>query len=785
MGFDKEVEFYNIIFKNSSDLIWTIDAKTFNFIEVNPSIKKILGYSATGILGSSLKQITDSQIFENLSGDINKKIEEIESGINEIQTYSFNIRYTTKNGDSLDGELIAFLKKDNKGKITHIQGITKDICKGRNNEAALRQSEEKYNILFKNMQEGICVIEGIFDEKGDLCDGIYRNMNKNYGEFINMEPAEAIGKKVSDIIPGTEKAWWETFDPVVKKGEQVKFQMYHTPTKKWYSVSTFRPKELTFAAIFSDITAEHNSKIRLEEINKKLNQAQRIGKIGDWTFDLLEDEVAWSDATYELLGYKPGEKSPKQILRENIYSEDMEMFQKVVERYIDPEDKEFPVTEVRFVNTDGKLMYGDLNGEFIYDSEGNKVKAFGTVLDITYSKRIEDVLRTSLKLAELIPKKSEKEIIEWGLEEAERLSESQISFFHFIDEEKNIINLQAWSKNSVKNSKIKDFDLQYSLEKSGTWSDCIKERKPVIHNNYQNLKHKKGLPKGHIPLTRYLITPVIIDKKVNIVLGVGNKPTDYTQLDSDILTLLAENIWLVIEQKRAQQKLIEANQAKDKFFSIIAHDLKNPFNALIGFSELLVHDVKAKNHENLGKYGDYIHEVSKRGFNLLVNLLDWSRLQTGKISFEPVEINFKDITDETIQLLSANIIRKDINIKKQIDPEIFVIADANMLATILRNLLSNAIKFTPAGGKVQLKAEKKGNKITYSVSDNGVGIKKSNLKKLFQIDKTISTIGTEQEKGTGLGLILCKEFIEKHKGSIKVESAINKGTKFTFTLPVN
>ena len=784
MSFGKEEEFYNTIFKNSSDLIWTVDAETLNFIEVNPSVKKILGYSVSETLDLSLKEITESISFNNLSGNIKKKIERIESGFNESKSGSFKVTYTTKSGDLLDGELVTFFNKDKKGKITHIQGITKDICKGRNNEAALKQSEEKYNILFKNMQEGICVIDGIFDENGDLCDGIYRNMNQNYGDFINMSPSEAIGKKVSDIIPGTEKAWWETFDPVVKNGDQVKFEMFHTPTNKWYGVSAFRPRELAFAAIFSDITDEQNYKIRLEEINKKLNQAQRIGKIGDWTFDFAEDEVLWSDATYELLGYKPEEKSPKQILRENIHPEDLEKFDELVKKYIDPEVIEFPVAEVRFVDRHGKHMYGDLQGEFIFNDEGEKIKAFGTILDITYSKRMEDVLRTSLKLAEMGPDKTKKEIIAWGLEEAERLTESEISFFHFIDEEKNTIKLQSWSENTIKSSKISDFEYQYSLEESGTWSDCLKKRAPIIHNDYQNLEHKKGLPNGHIPLTRYLITPIIIAKKIRCVFGVGNKPTDYTQLDCDILTLFAENIWLVLEQKRAQQKLIEANQAKDKFFSVIAHDLKNPFNALIGFSELLVQDLKGKNYENLGSYGDYIHEVSKRGYNLLVNLLDWSRLQTGRINFEPEEINIKRVTDETIQLLSANLIKKDIDVKKDIDPEIEVFADENMFATIIRNLLSNAIKFTSPGGRVQLKAQIKNKKFSYSVSDNGVGIKKSNLDKLFRIDKNVSTTGTDQEKGTGFGLVLCKEFVEKHNGSIKVESKKNKGAKFTFTLPL-
>ena len=215
----------------------------------------------------------------------------------------------------------------------------------------------------------------------------------------------------------------------------------------------------------------------------------------------------------------------------------------------------------------------------------------------------------------------------------------------------------------------------------------------------------------------------------------------------------------------------------------MAHDLRNPFHTVMGFSELLLLDLERFPLEKTKKYLGLIHSTSQKGNDLLENLLQWSRTETGKISFEPENLNLYSVAENTINLLDVLAQRKSIKIIQEIDTAITVLADENMLKTILRNLISNAIKFTNAEGTVTLNSIERNSQVEIQVSDSGIGIIPENIPYIFSIEKNISTPGTKGEKGTGLGLMLCKELIEKQGGKIWVESEAGKGTTFKFTLP--
>lgn len=258
----------------------------------------------------------------------------------------------------------------------------------------------------------------------------------------------------------------------------------------------------------------------------------------------------------------------------------------------------------------------------------------------------------------------------------------------------------------------------------------------------------------------------------------------------DIMKIVGSRITAEIERKKIQQKLvlseanlIESNISKNKFFSIIAHDLKSPFSALIGFSELLLKEAESNNFTNIKRYAHAINIVSNQTLGLLQNLLDWSMAVTGKLSYSLEEFDLNKLIKEEINFLSIYAQKKDIFLSMVADSEMIISADNNMVRTILRNLISNAIKYTPNGGKISVNADIENSHINVSVSDTGIGIDQCNLDKLFKIGNTFSLKGTNNESGTGLGLILCKEFIELHEGKIWVESEIGKGSVFYITLP--
>lgn len=257
--------------------------------------------------------------------------------------------------------------------------------------------------------------------------------------------------------------------------------------------------------------------------------------------------------------------------------------------------------------------------------------------------------------------------------------------------------------------------------------------------------------------------------------------------DNQALMLLRD----VTPQKEAEaqlrkvtEDLKQANASKDKFFSIIAHDLRTPLIGLIGYAEILSEDIDELELSEIKEYSKNIVDISRQTIKLLSNLLEWSRLQTGKIQFNPSDVKIYSIVENIFQLLKSNAQHKEIQLLNSTDVNHIAYADDNMIYSVLNNLISNAIKFTRTGGKIEVSSEQKGEEIIVSVKDNGVGIDEENLKNLFELDKSFTTPGTENEKGSGLGIILCRDFIKKHGGRIWVNSKVGEGTTFFFTLPV-
>ncbi len=237
-------------------------------------------------------------------------------------------------------------------------------------------------------------------------------------------------------------------------------------------------------------------------------------------------------------------------------------------------------------------------------------------------------------------------------------------------------------------------------------------------------------------------------------------------------------------EERTKQ-LQELNVTKDKFFSIIAHDLKNPFNSLIGFTELILQNYEQYSKEKIYSFVQMLNETSQGTYALLQNLLEWSRSQTGRIKFEPENVEVNAIVDELINIFSAQAKEKEIDLLITLDDNLVVFADENMIKTVLRNLISNALKYTRPGGRVEIGNTSNENAITILIKDNGVGIPEDALEKLFRIDASYSTEGTAQETGTGLGLVLCKEFMNRNNGSIAVQSKVDEGSVFSITLPTS
>ncbi len=311
-----------------------------------------------------------------------------------------------------------------------------------------------------------------------------------------------------------------------------------------------------------------------------------------------------------------------------------------------------------------------------------------------------------------------------------------------------------------------------TIELFGKMIDLKKAKKTISHQNEKLEAQQKEIENHQILLENS--NQKFRDRTIELF----GKMIDLKKAKKTI-SLQKEEIELHRENLKA------LNASKDKFFSIIAHDLRNPIAGFLNLTEILTTNFDVFTETESKDFIDVMNQASKQLYNLLENLLQWSRTQTGSISYEPKFVSVRKMIDETIDTLMINIEDKNLRVHLGVDEKTLVFVDENMISTVIRNLLSNAIKFTHPDGQIIIRCKNKENNVEISVVDNGVGIRKEDQEKLFKIDQHLTTQGTSEEKGSGLGLILCKEFIEKNGGEIKVESELNKGSSFIFTLPKN
>lgn len=393
-----------------------------------------------------------------------------------------------------------------------------------------------------------------------------------------------------------------------------------------------------------------------------------------------------------------------------------------------------------------------------------------TVRDITGIKKTEEELQKYRDHLEKIVK-----------ERTIKLQESEEKYRNFFKTSKDCIFITSKEGEWL--------DMSDSSPEFFGYKDKEELKKVKIPNSYENPAFREkyarkienqgftknfavNLLKKDGTVINTLITSVSIKNKKGKVIAFQGSIRDITAQKETEKAL-----------KESKKHLQELNIAKDKFFSIISHDLRSPFNSIIGFSEILYNETEAFSKAEIKKMAENIYKTSQETYNLLNNLLEWSGSQTGRIKFNPDTLLIKDLIKSTINLFSDNAMKKNIAVSVDIPEQTRVFADRNMIATVIRNLLSNAIKFTPEKGNIRIGAQDTGKFIEITIADTGVGIKKKDIEKLFRIDANFSTPGTANEKGTGLGLIICKEFIVKNNGDIRVESEIGKGSRFIISLP--
>ncbi|MBK6682708.1 MAG: response regulator [Ignavibacteriales bacterium] len=315
------------------------------------------------------------------------------------------------------------------------------------------------------------------------------------------------------------------------------------------------------------------------------------------------------------------------------------------------------------------------------------------------------------------------------------------------------------------------------------------------------LPESQGLDTFKTFFTQFPYIPVIVltgnEEKSLALKAVREGAQDYLVKGEVHSSLLARSIFYAVERGRLQhekmlnqeklkkysEELEVLNATKDKFFSILAHDLKSPFNAFIGITDILAEDIDILDKEQIKSFVLDINRSAHSQFKLLENLLAWAQMQRGLMKFEPIELEINTVINDVFQLYLDNAMEKDLKLINETPLGKTIKADHNMLYLLLRNLVYNAIKFTNPGGEIRVGENATSGFSEIYVADNGVGINPSSLSKMFRIESQSTTLGTAHEKGTGLGLVLCKDMVEKNGGTIRVSSEVGVGTTFYFTIP--
>lgn len=393
----------------------------------------------------------------------------------------------------------------------------------------------------------------------------------------------------------------------------------------------------------------------------------------------------------------------------------------------------------------------------------------------------------------------------------------------FIAKPFNIEELNRIIKLTLYNHKIKKelietkkrYELAVQAGKTGIWEYIPSERKTIIDSGFQKLiglesenrvgdenEWIKFVPAEDLELINSRINQLItgksdhyefehrikrVDGSIRWVMAKGNPVKDEKNNTIKIIGTITD----ITELKEIERKLKlhtdelkKSNKTKDNFFSIIAHDLRNPFHTILGASELLSKYSSEMNQDEIKQTAENIYRAASNVYNLLVNLLEWSRFKTGTTEVKKTTFNLCEIVNQIVELYSETLKNKKQTIITDCNDNCHVFADKYMIESIIRNLISNATKFSPTGGRIEVRCvNKDDDTVELSVKDNGIGIPEDLQHKLFKIDSQISTKGTEQEKGTGLGLVLCKDFIERNNGTISFESKLGKGSVFKVTIP--
>jgi PAS domain S-box-containing protein len=746
----KSRQTYHDIYNSVTEAIYIMD-ENGTFIDVNKGAELMYGYSKEEMIGKSPLSVS-APGYNDINAVMKKCFRTFISGKAE----QFEFWGVRKNGEIFLKDVIV-----NKGKYfgKDVLIVTaRDITDRKKFETALTESEIKYRNLFDSNKDGIL----IFYIEDDITISTIMEANNSAAEIAGCTKDEIIGLPVSRFESElTPEITAERIKEIREKGSfNYETVMCNKEGRRLFvdvkaSIISYNNRPAVMC-IFRDITRIKQDAAELKERESFLNTLIDAIPVPVFYKDRAGNYQGVNTAFKSLLGTEAEHYLDKNVfdihppeLASLYNNKDKELYEKAGSQQY----------ETLIEDANGDIHKVIMNKAVFMEESGDFKGIVGTILDITERKKAEEALMESEeRLFTLINATPDIICFKDGKGRWLIANKADLELF-------SLTGVDYYGRTD---SELADYTLPF-------YRDAFKGCEATDERAWQagvisRMDEIIPTPDGTSKIYDILKIPVFdhTGRRKGLVV-LGRDITDRKKAEEELAA--------------AHEKLVSANKEKDKFFSILAHDLRSPFNGFLAGTKILAEEIPNLSMRELQEIASAMQNSAEDLFKLLENLLEWSRIQRGLISFELMTVEFKSIVSSILNLQSSSAGLKSIAISNCIPENLFVDVDINMINIVIRNLISNAIKFTPNNGQITVNAKESDDFIEVSVSDTGIGIPERLLSKLFILGEKTSRKGTNGESSSGIGLILSKEYIEKHKGSLWVESTEGKGSTFYFKLP--